>query len=273
MILEGTQPTNPKTFGEELRRLREEAGVSLDVICSETKISRRILEALESGSFEHLPERVFRRSFVRQYALAIGSDASELLEAFDQAWSRFESDSSEFELPIFDEPAPAPSIRWGFWFPISVGAVILVSVGVVILSGSEPGQAALVAIPRTTVQTFTPAVTPVTPPQIPTAVTVSEPGPAVERVVPIVVRVDQGKECWVHYRDREGRTEQTLVRGGGELSLELDGPIKLTVGNAGAATLVVGGVEYTDLGVPGQVVHTEVSSQGVQTLGTSRSSG
>jgi hypothetical protein len=71
----------------------------------------------------------------------------------------------------------------------------------------------------------------------------------------------------VRYRDREGRTDQRLVPGGQTLALRLDGPVKLTVGNASAARLVVDGVEYGGLGVPGQVVHAVVSRQGVTTLG------
>jgi len=267
MILEGTQFTNPKVFGEELRRLREKAKVSLDAICAETKISRRILEAMESGSFRHLPERVFSRSFVVQYAGAIGCDDPQLLEDFDAAWERFEVDSGEFEIRVFEDTPPETPIRWGFWFPISVGAVILVSVAVVILSGSEPGQAALVETPRPAVQNSAPAATPIGAPVIPSIIAERDPDPPDGRIVSIVVRVDGDKECWIHYRDREGRTDQQLLKGGTELPLELEGPVKLTVGNAGAATLVVGGVQYSDLGVPGQVVHTEVSHDGVETLG------
>jgi cytoskeletal protein RodZ len=274
MILEGAQPTNPNVFGERLRQLREEAGVSLDTICFETKISRRILQSLEEGSFQHLPERVFRRSFVRQYASQIGADAGPLLDDFEAAWQRFESDSNEFELPLVEEAAPRPSIRWGFWFPISVGALILVSVGIVILSGSEPGQAALVEEPRPIINAAKPEATPARAIAVPSAVPVEEPLLLPnDGVIRIVVRVDRDKECWIHYRDREGRTDQQLLMGGTELSLELEGPVKLTVGNAGAATLVVAGIQYSDLGVPGQVIHTEVSHDGVQALGVSHAGG
>ncbi len=102
---------------------------------------------------------------------------------------------------------------------------------------------------------------------VPSVVVRQEPEPIDEEPIVLAVRVDPAKECWIHYRDREGRTEQRLLPGGSDVQLELNGPVKLTVGNAGAATLMVGGVEYSDLGVPGQVVHTEVSRDGVRTLG------
>jgi hypothetical protein len=36
-------PNHPKAFGEELQRLRQSAGLSLEDIADETKISRQIL--------------------------------------------------------------------------------------------------------------------------------------------------------------------------------------------------------------------------------------
>ncbi len=267
MILEGTHHTDPITFGEELRRSREQAGVSLDDICDETKISCRILGSLEDGRFDLLPERVFSRSFVRQIADAIGDDRSRLLEDFDAAWTRFEEDSGRFQVDFIRDSSPARSIRWRFWFPISIGFMILMSAAVVILSGSDPGEASLVETPKSAVSRERPPVTPTGVPMAPSAVVRPEPDLTRDDPIVLSVRVHPTKECWIHYRDREGRTEQRLLPGGANVQLELKGPVKLTVGNAGAATLTVGGVEYSDLGVPGQVVHTEVSHDGVRTLG------
>jgi hypothetical protein len=45
------------------------------------------------------------------------------------------------------------------------------------------------------------------------------------------------------------------------------GPVKLTVGDADAVIIEVAGVEYEGLGRSGQVVHTEVSGEGLVVLG------
>jgi hypothetical protein len=100
------------------------------------------------------------------------------------------------------------------------------------------------------------------------ATVVAGPGSSADSdVISVTVRVDEGKECWIHYRDHEGMTDQRLLEGGEELRLDLIGPVKFTVGNAGAVTVVVGSMEYRDLGIPGQVIHTEVSSDGLIPLG------
>jgi hypothetical protein len=74
-------------------------------------------------------------------------------------------------------------------------------------------------------------------------------------------------ECWIHYRDHNGVAGGKLLAGGTEEMIELAGPIKLTVGDAGAASLEIDGRVYADIGRPGQVVHTEVSSEGLVVLG------
>ncbi len=79
-------PNHPKTFGEELRRLRESAGLSLDDIAEETKISKRILNNLEAGDFRSLPQLVFSRNFVSQYATFVGADPYRVAESFEAAW-------------------------------------------------------------------------------------------------------------------------------------------------------------------------------------------
>ena len=56
-----------------------------------------------------------------------------------------------------------------------------------------------------------------------------------------------------------GGTEERIVVGAG--------PVKLTIGDADAVSLEVAGVLYEDLGRPGQVVHTEVRSDGLVVLG------
>jgi len=60
------------SFGENLRRERELRGVSLDEIASSTKVSVRMLQALENDDFEYLPGGIFTRGFIRAYASYLG---------------------------------------------------------------------------------------------------------------------------------------------------------------------------------------------------------
>lgn len=73
------------TFGENLRREREMRAVTLEEIAESTKISTRLLKALESDQFSELPGGVFTRSFIRAYAQYLGLDEEHVLAEYKRA--------------------------------------------------------------------------------------------------------------------------------------------------------------------------------------------
>src|SRR5215831_15957165 len=70
------------TFGDELRRERLIRDVSLEEISTATKISIRLLTALESSDLSRLPAPVFTRGFIRAYSRHLGLDADEMVNAY-----------------------------------------------------------------------------------------------------------------------------------------------------------------------------------------------
>jgi cytoskeletal protein RodZ len=66
-------------FGDKLRKQREQRGIELDAISNTTKISTRMLRALEEERFEQLPGGVFNKGFVRAYARHVGLDEQEAI--------------------------------------------------------------------------------------------------------------------------------------------------------------------------------------------------
>ncbi len=110
-----------------MRRLRAEAGLTLDDIVAETKISHAILENLESGNFRFLPQKVFCRNFVAQYANVVGGDPGLLVKAFEDAWARFELASGSFPDIVVEDAPLVGTVRWRFWGPVAAAAAILVA--------------------------------------------------------------------------------------------------------------------------------------------------
>src|SRR5262245_15587856 len=85
------------SVGEALRRERLRTGLDLERISQDTKISVRTLELIEGDQFEKLPGGVFARSFVRQYARAVGLDEDEIVV--------------ELEKMLAPAPDPIPSFQ------------------------------------------------------------------------------------------------------------------------------------------------------------------
>ncbi len=71
-------------FGDELRGERERRGVTIETICSLTKVSSRHLQALENNRFGDLPGGVFRKGIVRSYLSVVGLDESGWMGRFEQ---------------------------------------------------------------------------------------------------------------------------------------------------------------------------------------------
>jgi len=62
------------SFGEGLKREREKKKIALDQVSASTKISVRMLRAIEEEKFDQLPGGIFNKGFVRAYARHLGLD-------------------------------------------------------------------------------------------------------------------------------------------------------------------------------------------------------
>ena len=71
-----------ESFGARLRRERERRQVSIADIAARTKIQASLFEALERDDVSRWPSGIFRRSFMRAYADAVGLDADATVHEF-----------------------------------------------------------------------------------------------------------------------------------------------------------------------------------------------
>jgi hypothetical protein len=70
------------TFGTKLRLQREEQQIPLAAIAEQTKIKLSLLEGLERDDVSRWPTGIFRRSYFRAYASAIGLEPDRVLRQF-----------------------------------------------------------------------------------------------------------------------------------------------------------------------------------------------
>jgi DnaJ-class molecular chaperone len=67
--------THDVLSGEDLKKIRDELGVSLEEIAEIVKVRMVYLQAIENDQFEKTPSRIFLKGFLRAYAQCIGLDA------------------------------------------------------------------------------------------------------------------------------------------------------------------------------------------------------
>ena len=69
--------------GDLLRKIREEVGISYELIISRTKISNTVLDAIENDKYQQLPADLYVKNFVQQYCktLKLSSENTELISS------------------------------------------------------------------------------------------------------------------------------------------------------------------------------------------------
>jgi cytoskeleton protein RodZ len=82
-------------FGEKLKAEREARGIRLEDIAKQTRVSVRLLGAIESEQFDLLPGGVFNVSFIRQYCRHVGLDDDIVVAEFKALTQPKESSVAE----------------------------------------------------------------------------------------------------------------------------------------------------------------------------------
>jgi len=93
-----------QSFGRRLRRERERRKIALASIAENSKISVSLFEDLERDDASRWPSGIFRKSFIREYAQAIGLDPEETAREFLE---RFPDPNDPEFTPLTPQGAPA----------------------------------------------------------------------------------------------------------------------------------------------------------------------
>lgn len=70
------------SIGQQLRQTREHHSLSLNMVATYTRIRSHLLQALEEGEINQLPEPVYTQGLIRRYGDALGLNGEELATFF-----------------------------------------------------------------------------------------------------------------------------------------------------------------------------------------------
>jgi cytoskeletal protein RodZ len=127
----GQQPEPIKAIGEELRRARENLGLTYDEVERSTRIRTRYLQALERGDLDSLPSPVQARGFLHNYAEFLGLDADRVMLRFaDQL-----NDGPTHTAAPGEEPSQPPivTVRRAAWLSSDLLIALGISLAVLIV--------------------------------------------------------------------------------------------------------------------------------------------
>jgi cytoskeletal protein RodZ len=267
------------SIGERLRRQRIQNRLSLEKISLETKIGVRLLEAIEAEQFEKLPGGVFRRSFVLQYARALGVDPEEIAGDLKQL-NQFD------EVPATPVPPVETTVddRLAFGFPLWGGVggstlgSLIAAVGVILACAliyswwQTPRETSKVAIASTEPLKQTqpapappapsveaPAVNPVAQ-QSPPAVAAS----AADAASPLRVGLSADEKTWVSISTDGKNVFSNSLEPHETRVIEASEKVRLLIGNAGGVEISLNGKPIGPVGPRGQIRIVELTPAGFQ---------
>ncbi|MFA5051746.1 MAG: helix-turn-helix domain-containing protein [Patescibacteria group bacterium] len=122
--------TRSKTLGERLKKVREEAGISLDAAADKTQVRKQYLEALERGTYADLPGPVYIENFLKRYAEFLGVSPDFVIDVYKHQDQKSLKKEYKQRWPLSHVP-PREVITPRVLKLVGIGLLILVGLGYV----------------------------------------------------------------------------------------------------------------------------------------------
>ena len=232
--------------GAMLQGARERRGLSLDELAHRTKISVRVLRAIESNAFDRVPQGIFVRGYLRAYAHEVGLDPASTVE---QYLAQFDTaDAAERSLIHADRDLPVEDSMLPGYTGFDASAD----------SGSEAGKAIAIALvslgfltylslgtsrePVTGTETVDTAVPTLADPQRPAVLLASDAAQPVATSGDVLeIELRPTAPCWVEAVVDGNRSVYRLMQAGDRATLTVHEGLVLRVGNPAAFSFSVNG--------------------------------
>lgn len=250
--MENTRASGPR-FGDDLRRERLLREVTLDEISAATKISLRLLSALERSDLARLPAPVFTRGFIRAYCLHLGLDPVEKVNTY----------LAEVESGVAPAAVGKPTARSRFLRGrrSTAGTILGGVTAVLLLLG-------LIASPdhRRPDHSRSSRFARVEPVSFKNVSPSNEPTPLIREDAPeilssaggIALVLEFDESSWIEISADGQKIFGGLVTAGESRRFEAQKGFRLTLGNAGGVRVSIDGRPVERLGRPGEVVRNVV---------------
>jgi cytoskeletal protein RodZ len=251
-------------IGARLRRAREERGLSVESLAARTRISSRILHAVERDDFSAIPSGIFVRGYLRACARELGLDPEEVIAEYRSEHEPVAPILPDSGVSAVPPPAPDPATR-GAHQSVAIGIGLLVLLAAVSWwsrigpdsrsprpGGSQTGQSVAGEDGADTSRRARSA------PVVPTSG-----GPATPStdVTGLQIELTARSSVWVTAIADGSREVYRLLAPGEKVSLDARRQVTLRVGDAGALLVSVNGSAPAPAGRPGEVRNLDFANQ------------
>ena len=239
------------SFGESLRREREIRGVSLQEISAATKIGVRSLEAIEEDRLDKLPQGIFVRGFVREYARFLALDEQKTLTELSFHESQTASDGLVFSRGHHTASHEASGVSSRFVNVALAAGCLGAVVGLILIPGwAKPiGTAAA----RPALSLPLPGDAPLPSRNEEAAQEGAAAAASSVLPQPLQLTLTATEDCWIGLDVGGDRVENRVLKKGESISISARQNASLAVGNAGGLLVAIDSGPQRPLGNRGEV--------------------
>jgi cytoskeleton protein RodZ len=272
-------------FGVNLKRERELREITLEEIAKATKISVRLLKAIESDRFDIFPESVFRKSFIKSYARYLGMNEEKVLQEYALQFQTGPASSTQVEKPARIRATMGAASSRRSWLGIGIAILVLAGCGAYWYFKNDTSSKSVEPAPAPTATdgTSTGPPNPASTQGSGTTTTQTPPSslkvlgelakkPKPSRATPPgsagltpgtlpELTVQATEEAWLSVHSGEKPLFSGLLNSQESRSFPLQSPLKLVLGNAGGVRILVNGQPFSSLGRAGERKTLEISSE------------
>ncbi|ACK72684.1 conserved hypothetical protein [Gloeothece citriformis PCC 7424] len=218
-------------IGAKLQQIRTEQGLSLETITKQTRIPVRLLKAIEAADMDSLPEPVYIRGLIKQFADFLGLEGSPLARTFP-VYLTTKSYRSSFYWRL-----PGLQLRPIHLYFLYILLVIFSVRGIShILKQSVLEMNSLNTQSQTQVQSTTP-----------------NPADSQASTKPVVVNLKLKEKCWLRVVV-DGKTQfEGVLPEGTHRTWIANKQLTVRAGNAGGVLITFNDNKSKQLGKPGQM--------------------
>lgn len=247
--------------GAELRDARERRKFSIEDLSHRTKITSKILRAIDNNDAAHLPGGIFTRAFVKTYAREVGLDPIDIVRRYELQFEPPE--------PLVAAPLPegdhvarkqtdsndADKAPWRFDLRLQMiaAAVILAAVSYIAFNRSHYAPPRVPSGAAATAGVVRPSSSAMLPQPTGTSGTIGR-APAVTNARGLRAELHVRTTCWITATADGKRVAFRLLNGGERLTLDASNELVLRAGDAASLDYSVNGSRGRTLGGRGEAV-------------------
>lgn len=233
------------SLGQQLKKAREERGLTIQNLADATHIGSRFLDGIENDDYSILPGGVFNRAFVRKFAGQVGFDQEQAVKLYDEQLAEMGGEPEKGSyLGLSDELEARSSSGNGLLLAF-IAVVVLGAILYAAYLAFSPNRSASnnVAAALPTPQPTATATPSASPDASPTASPEASPSPESTPANGLRVQViANGGDCWINFQTDGGKTENVTLKQGENRDFEATEKLRfLRLGNLPALNILING--------------------------------